>query len=65
VTAFWCAAFSSEEAIKVQNILREHGDDIFQERANISRLGSFGTKMINLIFGCSQNEEGDKNVDKK
>jgi hypothetical protein len=50
VAASWGAAFGSEEAIKVQHILNKHRDDIFQQRADISRLGSFGTKMKDLIF---------------
>jgi hypothetical protein len=50
VAASWGAALGSEEAIKVQNILNKHRDDIFQQRADISRLGSFGTEMEDLIF---------------
>jgi hypothetical protein len=50
VAALGSAAFGSEKAIEVQNILLEHGDNIVQERANVTRLGGLGAEMKDLIF---------------
>jgi hypothetical protein len=60
VAPSWGAALGSEEAIKVQNILHEHRDDIFQQRADISRLGSFGAEMEDLIFRWRMKGKGSE-----
>jgi hypothetical protein len=46
------AAFRSEKAIKVQNILHEHRDNVFQERANVSRLGGLCTEKEEFVLCC-------------
>lgn len=51
VAAFWRTSFGCEEAVKVKDILYEHGDHIFEQGADVSCLGGFGAEMENLIFG--------------
>jgi hypothetical protein len=52
VAALGRATFGSEKAIEVQNILHEHGDNVFQERANVSRLGGLCTLMEEFVLCC-------------
>jgi hypothetical protein len=60
VAASWDADLGSEEAIKIQNILHKHRDDIFQQRADISCLGSFGAEMEDLIFRWRMKGKGSE-----